>query len=222
MCRVSPLRRMWQCLSRQWSSCRRGYSVTLPWNICRWPLPDLLRRPNRSWHWWVPCLSLENGWICISGSGWSFPLPLSIFFPHPEKKRESVSHIINGSSLPSCLSLPERRAACMTNIWWEVWMWWRCRSGLMSISAWWCYRSFCSFGIRDGKARRLLFGTGILSLYPSSFAWRTGFTFMPWLFPVRWSLSSRWSVAAMSWWPSLPVLCSSMKRTWKVRQSICF
>lgn len=31
------------------------------------------------------------------------------------KKRESVSHIINGSSLPSCLSLPERRAACMTN-----------------------------------------------------------------------------------------------------------
>lgn len=32
------------------------------------------------------------------------------------KKRESVLRIINGSSLPSCLSLPERRAACMTNI----------------------------------------------------------------------------------------------------------
>ena len=31
------------------------------------------------------------------------------------KKRESVLRIINGSSLPSCLSLPERRAACMTN-----------------------------------------------------------------------------------------------------------
>jgi len=27
----------------------------------------------------------------------------------------SVLRIINGSSLPSCLSLPERRAACMTN-----------------------------------------------------------------------------------------------------------
>lgn len=31
------------------------------------------------------------------------------------KKREYVSRIINGSSLPSCLSLPERRVACMTN-----------------------------------------------------------------------------------------------------------
>ena len=41
--------------------------------------------------------------------------PLSTSFPHPGKKRESVLRIINGSSLPSCLSLPERRAACMTN-----------------------------------------------------------------------------------------------------------
>ena len=46
---------------------------------------------------------------------WIFPLPLSTSFPHPGKKRESVLRIINGSSLPSCLSLPERRAACMTN-----------------------------------------------------------------------------------------------------------
>ena len=42
-------------------------------------------------------------------------VPLSTSFPHPGKKRESVLRIINGSSLPSCLSLPERRAACMTN-----------------------------------------------------------------------------------------------------------
>lgn len=37
----------------------------------------------------------------------------------------------------------------------------------------------CFFGIRAGKARHLLSGTGTLSLYPSSSAWRTGFTFMP-------------------------------------------